>query len=150
MANDLAGFDPDLFRSSIRDTMIMGLPQDEAERPTFYFPATGYSYPEGTLLDTEGRPIDPRIKGTPVQKAAVQVPCAIETALDTSNGGGLFTHWDTRKQLTVLDVDYAGIADSTEVDLSKERYLIQEVTSVGLGPVTIYQLMCFRKGVKGD
>jgi hypothetical protein len=156
VANDLAGFDPDFFRSSIRNTMIMGLPQNEDERPIFHFPVTGYSYPDGTRLDSEGRPIDPRVKGAPVQKESVrsgsdvdEVACAVDTSLDTSNSSGLVgAYWDTRKQLTVLDTDYAKIADATEVDLSARRYLIQEVSSVGLGPVTVYQLMCFRKGVE--
>lgn len=148
MANELAGFNPDLFRSSITSTMIMGLPQNDAEKPTFHFPQTSV-WPGGTRLDTEGRPIDPRVKPVSASgKTAVQVPCAVEYATDTTNEGTMVgTFWDARAVVTVLDTDYATIKDAIEVDLSTKRYLIQEMTEVGLGPVTVYQLMCFRKGV---
>lgn len=140
--------DAEDFRSAIRDTMQMGLPQDRGLRPTFHFPAT-ITYPAGTILDSEGRPIDPRIKGAPNQKDAKQPPCTVDYAPDTTNEGGLVgTNWDGRAVVTILDVDYELVADAIEVDLSAKRYLIQERTTVGLGSCTVYQLRCFQKGVE--
>lgn len=136
------------FRTAIRDTMQMGVPQDSALRPTFYFPVTT-SYPAGTILDSEGRPIDPRIQGTAHQKEAEQPPCTVEYASDTTNQGGLVgTNWDGRAVITIFDIDYTLVADAIEVDLSGKRYMIQERTATGLGSCTVYQLLCFQKGVE--
>lgn len=148
MANDLLGFDADLFRTNITNTMVMGLPVPVDERPTFYFPVTT-TYPDGTLLDSEGKPIDPRITPTRTSPASVQVPCAVEYATDTSNNQDLVgTFWATRATITLLDIHYALVKDAIEVDLAKRRYLIQELTEVGLSTVTVYSLICFRKGVE--
>jgi hypothetical protein len=150
MAGELAGFDPDLFRTTIRNAMIMGLPEPTALQPTFYFRTT-YSYPQGTVLDPEGKPIDPRIQATAKASAPVQVPCAVEFSPDTTNNEGLAgTFWTDRAMLTVLDTDYASIQEAIEVDLSGERYLIQRVKAIGLGTVTVYQMLCFLKGTGGS
>lgn len=149
MAGELAGFVADDFRMNIRNTMIMGLPVAIDERPTFYFPPSMITYPAGTRLDSEGRPIDPRVKAVPIAPDPVQVPCAVEFTPDTTNDtttAGPF--WTGRAVLTVLDIDYALIEAAIEVDLAKRRYLIQELTEVGLGTVTVYQLYCWRKGVE--
>lgn len=148
MANSLTGFDPDLFRANILNTMIMGLPVAANEQPTFHFPSVA-SYPTGTLTDSEGRPIDPRIKPTSrATQAPLQVPCAVEFTAALSDVTGLVgTHWESRAIVTLLDTQYALVQAAIEVDLATRRYLIQEMTEVGLGPVTVYQLVCFRKGV---
>jgi hypothetical protein len=144
----LEGFDADEFRTNIANTMIMGLPVPLDERPTFYFPET-LTYPEGTLLDTEGKPIDARIKPVRTAPDPVQIPCAVEFSPDTTNETGLVGNfWQTRAALTVLDIHYAKVREAIEVDLAGRRYLIQEMQNVGLGSVTVYTLICFRKGVE--
>lgn len=148
MANELTGFDPDLFRSTITNTMVMGLPVPVEERPTFYFPQT-VTYPPDTILDSEGKPIDPRVKPTRSSSDPLQVPCAVEFSTDTTNDTGLAgTLWETRAVLTLLDIHYVQVQAAIEVNLAARRYLIQEMTEVGLGPVTVYTLTCFRKGVE--
>lgn len=151
MAGELAGFDPDAFRTNIRDTMIMGLPNEERLKPTFYFRST-YVYPQGTVLDPEGKPIDPRVQATATPSSPpVQVPCAVEFSPDTTNNEGpAGTFWSDRAMLTVLDTDYADIDGAIEVDLAGERYLIQRIKAMGLGSVTIYQILCFLKGTGGS
>lgn len=148
MAGTLAGFDPAAFRTNITATMVMGLPNDNNLKPTFYFRETS-SYPAGTRLDSSGKPIDPRISATVTPShAPVQVPCAVEYQQDTSNNSTIVgTLWTDRAIVTLLDTHYAEIADAIEVDLSGKRYLIQQMTSVGLGTVTVYQLQCYIKGV---
>lgn len=151
MAGDLAGFDADSFRTNIRNTMIMGLPSDTTLQPTFYF-RTSYTYPTGTVLDPEGKPIDPRVQATAsTSSSPVQVPCAVEFAPDNTNDEGLAgTFWSDRAVLTLLDDDYAQVKDAIEVDLSGRRYMIQQMNALGLGPVTVYQLYCFMKGTGGS
>lgn len=146
MAGALAGFNPDAFRTSITNTMIMGLPNDEALKPTFHFRSSS-TYPVDTVLDATGKPIDPRVHATVVAPDPVKVPCTVEFTLDTTNDGTLVgTFWTDRALVTVLDTHYALVQDAIEVDLSGKRYLIQQMTSVGLGEVTVYQLQCFIKG----
>lgn len=149
MADDLDGFDPDDFRDQITNTMVMGLPVPVEERPTFHFPGTD-TFPVGTPMTPEGRPVDPRIApATSTSKDPVQVPCAVEFATDSTNDTGLAgAFWQTRATLTLLDIHYAQVKDATEVDLAGRRYLIQEMTNVGLSTVTVYTLTCFRKGVE--
>lgn len=147
MAGALAGFDAAAFRTAITNTMIMGLPGSGELQPTFYFRET-LVYPAGTILDSEGKAIDPRIKptATPVH-APVQVPCAVEMQTDNTNDSGQAgTFWTNRAMLTLLDVHYEQVKDAIEVDLSGRRYLIQQMTAVGLSTVTVFQLQCFRKG----
>lgn len=147
----LTGFDADGFRTNIRNTMIMGLPVPDNLKPTFYFRTT-YSYPEDTVLDPEGKPIDPRVQATATPASPpVQVPCAVEFSPDTTNNEGpVGTFWSDRAMLTVLDTEYTQISNAVEVDLNGKRYLIQQMTAVGLGPVTVYQLQCFMKGTGGS
>lgn len=150
MAGSLSGFDPDVFRTNITNTMVMGLPTDPSLQPTFYFRQTS-TWPAGTVLDPEGKPIDVRVTSTvTTAQAPTQVPCAVDYAQDTSNNEGLVgTFWSNRAVLTVLDTHYAQIEAAIEVDLSGRRYRIQQVVSIGLGPVTVYQLQCYMKGT-GD
>ncbi|HET6914976.1 MAG TPA: hypothetical protein VFH56_02690 [Acidimicrobiales bacterium] len=151
MAGTLSGFDPDSFRSTIQSTMTMGLPGPTNLQPTFYFRET-YSYPQGTVLDPEGKPIDPRVQATATPAASpVQVPCAVEFSPDNSNNEGpVGTFWTDRAVLTLLDTDYATVATAVEVDINGQRYLIQQMSAIGLGPVTVYQLQCFMKGTGGS
>jgi hypothetical protein len=148
MAGELTGFNPDTFRSVITATMVMGLPQKPEEQPTFYF-RTIVTYPVGTKLDTEGRPIDPRIKpSVTTALPPIQVPCAVEFAPDTTNDEGLAgTYWQTRAVLTLLDTQYEQVKDAIEVQLGDRRYIISFLyPPLGLGLVTVYQLSCFAKG----
>lgn len=146
MAGTLSGFDADTFRTSITNTMVMGLPNDDTLKPTFYFRSTS-TYPPGTKLDPSGKPIDARMRPTVTSLPPVQVPCAVEYQQDTSNNESLVgTLWTDRATVTVLDIHYDTIKDAIEVELSGKRYMIQQMTSVGLGPVTVYQLQCYIKG----
>lgn len=148
MAGTLSGFDADAFRTNITNTMIMGLPEDDALKPNFHFEST-LTYPVGTITDAEGKPIDPRVQPTVSAPAPVQVPCAIEYVADATNGESqVGTFWSDRATVTLLDTHYTTVKDAIEVDLAGRRYLIQQVFPVGLGPVTVYQLQCYMKGTE--
>lgn len=146
MAGPIAGFDADQFRTSIHFAMNLGLPEDVSERPTFYFRQVK-TYPTGTRVDTEGTPLDPRIKVTITAPDPVQVPCAVEFQPTASDAEGLVgTFRNTHATLTLLDVDYEVIEDAIEVSLGNVRYNISyQSPPIGLGTATIYTLHCFPK-----
>lgn len=147
----LAGFNATTFRDTIRNTMIMGLPNTTQQQPTFYFRSTA-TYPGGTRLDVDGRPIDPRIAPTLVYAhAPLKVPCAVEWGLDNANNEGLAgTFWSDRATITLLDTEYVQVKDAIEVDLAGRRFLIQKVIPLAIGTVDVYQLQVFLKGTGGS
>lgn len=147
MADAIPGFDPAVFRKNIHFAMQLGLPQETKDRPTFYFRQTK-TFPVGTVLDSEGTPLDPRIAPTVSGPASIQVPCAVEYKADRSDNEGLVgTFRDTSVTLTLLDVDFVKVKDAIEVAVGQVRYNIaQAFPPVGLGTATVYQLLCFPKG----
>jgi len=148
MAGTNPGFDAANFRTQIQNTMIMGLNSQSQLKPTFYFQSSS-TYPAGTHLDGDGKPIDARIQATVTSPDPVQVPAAVEFVGDSSNDEDLTgTYRQTRVLLTLLDTDYAQVDDAIEVDIDAHRYVINDVHTVGLFDVNVYQLACFRKGVE--
>lgn len=146
MANQITGFSEDLFRTNIHFAMNLGLPQDPAERPTFYFRSVK-AYPPGTVTDTEGTPLDPRIQVTVSAPPPVQVPCAVEFQAAHSDAEGLVgTFRATHVTLTLLDVDYVTVKDAIEVNIGRVRYNISyQSPPVGLGQATVYTMHCYPK-----
>lgn len=142
----LTGFDPDNFRTVISETMTMGLPVATELQPTFYFRPVK-TYPHGTLLDTEGSPLDPRIQATVSTPDPVQVPCAVEyTSSTTDEETWVGTFRTGRARLTLLDIHYEQIQDAIEVSLGGARYnIVFQEPPVGLGTVTVYFLHVFPK-----
>lgn len=147
MAGTIPGFDPDVFRANIHFAMNMGLPSDVTERPTFYFRAVR-TYPPGTLVDSEGTPLDPTVKATTTAPDPVQVPCAVEFQTTRNDDESLVgTFRQTAAALTLLDVDYDLIKDAIEVSLGGNRFVISyQEPPIGMGDVTVYRLHCFPKG----
>lgn len=147
MADAIPGFSPDVFRTNIHFAMQLGLPQATKDRPTFYFRTTK-TFPVGTVTDTEGVPLDPRIAATVTAPDPVQVPCAVEFSADRSDNESLVgTFRDTKVTLTLLDVDFAKVKDAIEVGIGQVRYNIGFLAPpIGLGQATVYQLHCFPKG----
>ena len=147
MADPLIGFDPDVFRTNIHLAMQMGLPQKTEDRPTFFFREVR-AFPPGTILDSEGSPLDPRIAPVVTETDPVQVPCAVEFTADPSDNENLVgTFRDTKVTLTLLDVDYERVKDAIEVGIGRVRYNIGFMAPpLGLGQATVYQLHCFPKG----
>lgn len=147
MADPIAGFDPNVFRTNIHFAMQLGLPQKTEDRPTFYFREVR-TFPVGTVLDSEGSPLDPRIAPVVEAPSPVQVPCAVEFAADrTDNESLVGTFRDTKVTLTLLDVDFAKVKEAIEVAIGQVRYNIGFLAPpIGLGQATVYQLHCFPKG----
>lgn len=67
----------DFIRQKLRETMVLGMPEDDAAKPTFYFDPTR----DWSEEDREGSPWDFSAPNTPTvdtQKAPVQTICAYE------------------------------------------------------------------------
>lgn len=149
------GFQADEFRTNIRNAMLLGLPEDEAERPIFLFPrertydvrddgGQPFDWSETPATDTDTEPGEPRqvTCGT----GADQVVCAYEA------GGGrggtqptetVVGNFDTlRMVITMLDVDRRKVVGFDRVIIGRSTYQYSvEEASVGLYDVTVYQLV---------
>jgi len=147
MADTVPGLDPAVFREKITFAMNMGLPQNEADRPTFYFRSVK-TYPPNTVLDSEGTPLDPRIAATVTTPDPVQVPCAVEFQATRNDDESLVgTFRQVTATLTLLDTDWEQVKDAIEVALGGVRYNISYLEPpLGMGTVTIYRIHCFPKG----
>jgi hypothetical protein len=154
MAGTIVGFDAANFRTQIRNTMIKGLPADQTQWPTFYAPATETwptTYPDGSPInfDDDGKPYDPDVRPLPMDDSVgIQVPCAVEFKATTTDDTTLVGNFrDTAAVLTILDTDYALVADAEIVLLGGMRYYINYLAPpIGLAEVTVYQLYLSPQG----
>lgn len=146
MAGTSLEFDAAAFRAEIRATMMMGLPVDEAARPTFSFPHDVVYENE----DTGGDPFDWTAPvaaaggggGTTGPRPPVQVPCALEEAGGSEYETGLGIINEDEILLTVLDVDHALIDGFDEVEIGGNTYrYTKELPPRGLWDVTIHQIV---------
>jgi hypothetical protein len=151
MAGSSPDFDPEAFRTSIRATMVMGLPVDEALRPTFRW----VHRERYAITDATGRPLDwtaEALSEAPglglitepapprVVRGPVQVPCSVEVTDGPVDSTSMGTFNADRAVLGVLDVDYPAVAGFDEVLLGGNVYLYdKELPPVGLYEVTFHQ-----------
>jgi hypothetical protein len=138
-ANFGAGFDAAAFRSAIRSTMEMGLPNTAAERATFRWNVERTYERE----DPSHNPYEwDEVPSTELTHADVQIPVAVEfsarpaASLDTAIG-----QFDVgRAIITILDVDYELVRGADLVLLGENTYVIDFVgPPIGLFEVTVYQ-----------
>lgn len=136
--NFLAGFDSSLFRDAITSTMEMGMPEDEAEKITFYWkPVKTFENP-----DASDNPYN--LSATPVtasQREPVIVPAAIEFESRRADGTPLGQFENPRVKVTLLDVHYEQVKDAQSAVIGGDIYGIDfTAPPIGLGDVTVYQL----------
>lgn len=137
-----SGFDPELFRSKIKSTMRMGLPNTTSERATFRW-TVGRTF---ASQDGGGSPWD--FGATPLTTTAhadVLVDCAVEFVTRTTLAGGTaLGEFETpRAVITILDEDYSSVVGADLVILGGNTYKIDFVAPpIGLFTVTIYQVHC--------
>lgn len=137
-----ADFDADLFRDSIRQTMIMAKPNAVEERLTFVW-TTKKEYetnsPSGKPYSYNQEP-DSVIAHDPVEAV-----CAVEFISRSAQGAGTpFGEVDApRLILTLLDVDYELVEGADLVYMDGAEYKIDYVAPpMGLFTVTIYSVYC--------
>jgi len=138
-------------RDVLRSTMVMGMPETVADRPTFYW-QNEVTFDEHDAAD---RPWDwtaaPTLDVTP---AAEQVICAYEFAAPFGRTGAVpertgefnistLTVTVFEDEFAVLSGDTSGFSYVTVgPELNRRWYFKYWQPSVGLGSLTVYQISC--------
>ena len=140
MAGSNAAFNAAAFRRAIRDTMVMGLPNTTAEKPTFKWTMVR----DYLVDDPADKPYDwtatPTVTETHVD---VQVPCAVEFAAKGSGSNAIGEFDTSRVILTLLDEDYDEVRGADQVIIGGNTYGVDFVgPPMGLFEVTVYQVYC--------
>jgi hypothetical protein len=146
-----AGFNEPAFRDAVRQTMLMGMPQDPADQLTWHWKRKKtyapqdrirkpYDWKQSPVTDQPGttRLSDP---GDDVEQSLV-VPYALEfQPRITRNETSLGQFDNSHATITVLDDDYQQIKDASYATIAGATYEINFVgPPVGLFAVTVYQL----------
>jgi hypothetical protein len=146
------GFDEARFRDAITNTRLMGIPEDPAERLTFWWrrdqtyspddPAGNpYDWTEPPVLDAPGNPTLPD-DGLD-QEQSLQVPYALEfSARPASSSNTVFGEIDaSRAVVTMLETDFQKVRTADYAVIGDSRYRIQfDAPPLGLFNVTIWTL----------
>ena len=128
----------DKVREGLRLAMRVGLPELEADRPTFYLPAVSTATDE---QDSEGVPFDVASPVTVVAPEGIQVPCAYEETARDPREVDFATVTPTRLKLTILDEDLALVAGFVRVVIAGEPFGYErEGTPNGLGDVLVHTI----------
>lgn len=157
----MAGSDPtgatdiDEVRSNLRDTMLLGLPNDPALRPIFHFPRIETFSPEDNggqpldwtqdpVTDTNDNPGEPRV--VTCGSGTGQIVCTWEAGGGrggTQSNETPFGDFDVeRLVITILDVDRAKIDGFNKVVIGTQTFLPDfELPPVGLYEMTVHQIV---------
>lgn len=129
------------FIREVTGVMVMGLPNDEADKPTFYW-ETVKTYAKASV---DGRPLNwDSAASTSTLRDPVQAICAVEL-LDAAGNPvetpvGDFNADQAR--LTFFADEYAKVADFDWVTLGESKYLwSKRLPTLGLGPADIIQVV---------
>lgn len=142
------GFDAATFRTAIKNTMKMGSPNTVEQKATFRWK----TFRAFSGSDSSGKPwVKDAVPVYEVSYPDVQIDCAVEfITRSTLSGGTAVGDFDTpRAIITVLDVDYVKIAQTSETDgadlvlLGGATYKIDFVAPpIALFDVDVYQIHC--------
>lgn len=156
MAESAGGFDAiasipaDSLREALRRTMVLGLPYEEDQQPTFYFDkqVTWDRY------DREGSPWDwSAAPATEVTKNPVQVLCAYEFFSPLGRQGSFQTEVGDFNPTTVVftmfedEFNEAYGFSSVTIGPSHQRWYFRHWRpAYSLGEMTVYQVTCVAEG----
>jgi hypothetical protein len=134
---------PSTVEEQLRRTMVLGLPQDDAEKPTFFFEKV-VSWAE---QDSEGRPWDwTTAPDSETQKASVKPICAYEFTAPLGRSGAQFSEvgdfFVSTVIITITETDLPDILDSSHVVIgpgSTRWWFRYFHPALGLGGLTVYQ-----------
>lgn len=139
-------------RTALRGAMVMGTPQTEAERPTFYFEG------EKTFddADLEGSPWDwTDAPTTDTGADPVQVLCAYEFFSPLGRQGSFLTEVGefnpTTVVLTMFEDEFADVYGFTYMTIgpSDQRWYFRFFKpAVSLNDLTVYQIHCVATGAE--
>lgn len=144
------GFDETTFRDAIQNTMLMGIPEDENERLTFWWNREQTYTPDdpaGNPYDWTATPVtdepgNPAI-ADPGTNQSLIVPYALEfSARPAGSSNTAFGEIDaSRAVVTLMDGDFQQIHTADYATIGPTRYRIQFAgPPVGLFAVTVHQI----------
>lgn len=126
-------------RAELQETMKMGLPNDVALQPTFFFP-TDDTFEHASMSGAPWNWEDDPLENDP-DRAPVRVMCAVEVdgaAVDLTTVGNFNPQ---RAVLTLLDVDYAKVRGFHEMTMMGAVYRYSRlIQAIGLFDMTTYQV----------
>lgn len=144
------GFDEATFRTAIENTMLMGIPENEDQRLTFWWardrefspddPAGNpYDWTAPPVVDDPGNPVLPDAGGD----QGLSVPYALEfSARPAGSSNTVFGEIDSSRAIvSMADTDYAQINTADYATIGNTRYRIQFTgPPVGLFGYTLHTL----------
>lgn len=157
MADQWEGFESiaviptEQLRTTLRRTMVMGLPTEDAEKPTFVFERDV----DFALHDTEGSPwdwTDAPVSETP--QSSVQPICAYEFFSPLGRQGSFLTEVGefnpTTVVFTMFEDEFAAVTGFTYVTIGPDDtrwYFRHWRPAQGLNDMTVYQVHCVAEGL---
>ena len=148
----IANIPTDALRETLRRTMVMGLPENTAEQPTFFFEGKQ----DYALEDLEGSPWD--WTATPTADTSgpsKQVLCAYEFFSPLGRQGSFLTEVGefnpTTVVFTMFEDEFAetyGFTYATIGPSGQKWYFRHYRPAIGLNDLTVYQVTCVATGVK--
>jgi hypothetical protein len=143
MAGTIDEFNRAQVEDALRFAMRMGAAPDPAQRATFLFRQVRV-YPEGTLLDAEGTPLDPSVRAVVTTPDPVTVDCAVEFERATPEELPTGVRVPTRLVLTLLEDEYRQVRTAVRVRVGTDRYqLSYELPVVGLFDMAVHQIVAY-------
>ena len=143
-------FDEGAMRSAVLNTMLMGMPENPAERLTFVWNRDKVFSPDDpagnpydwTSTPVTDRPGNPGLPDTGVEQT-LQVPYALEFAArpsgsETTSLGEIDV---SRAIATLMDGDFEKIKTADYARIGDSRYRIQfDAPAIGLFGITVWQV----------
>jgi hypothetical protein len=142
MATDpsVGDFNPDDVRAGLRLAMMIGLPVDSGDQPTFYMPMD-VTDDGAHNLDQNGTPFNSSYRPVRSVPTTKRVPCGVEY----QDAEGILESWGSttpsKAVLTLLDLDYRAIRGFSYVVIGGVKYEYRSTeTPKGLVSVGIYKV----------
>lgn len=134
---------PDSVGVALRRTMVLGLPIDDADKPTFYFERQ-VSWAD---QDAEGNPWDwTSAPAADTTKAPVKPICAVEFFAPLGRAGSQFSDagdfFPSTVVITMLEEDFLTVVDSSYVTIGPaltKWWFRYNRPALGLGGLSVYQ-----------
>lgn len=148
----IAQIDTDNLRGVLRATMVMGLPEDDEEKPTFVFERAV----DWTKHDSEDKPWDwTEAPVVETQTPDAQVICAYEFFSPLGRQGAFTTEVGDFNPTTLIFTmfedefdEVSGFSHATIGPSDKRWYFRFWRPSVGLSNMTVYQVQCVAEGTE--
>lgn len=138
------GFNDAVFINAIKQTMKMGIPEDEEQRLVFHWAEVNTvtpSSPAGAPYEWDQVPLaDEPTPGVPA--SSLQVDYAIEASPGSSTNTLLGTFENPKSVVTLLGEDYLSVASADYCTIGTSVYeILYTMPTIGLFGVSVYQIV---------